>query len=280
MNEDQVAYWNGEAGAKWTAHQDILDLTLAPLGLAAVAAAAPAAGEKVLDIGCGCGATTLELGRLVGPGGAVLGADISAPMVARAQQRGAAAGNITVLEADAASHAFAAGAHDLAFSRFGVMFFEDPTLAFRNIRRALKPSGRLGFVCWRGVKENIWVTSGLEVALRHVPRPEPTDPTAPGPFAFADPTRVEGILEAAGFTQITATPFDADLMLGGEGGPEAAAEFTLEIGPVGRLLADAGAEVKQRVRDELVARYREMTDARGHVLAKAAVWIVTAKAAS
>ena len=280
MNEDQVAYWNGDAGTKWAAHQDILDLTLEPLGLAAVAAAAPSTGEKILDIGCGCGATTLELGRLVGPGGAVLGADISTPMVALAQQRAASAGNISVLVADAAAHGFAPGHYDLAFSRFGVMFFEDPTLAFRNIRKALKPSGRLSFVCWRGVKENIWVTSGLEVALRHVPRPEPTDPLAPGPFAFADPARVEEILGAAGFTQIKATPFDADLMLGGKGGPDSAAEFTLEIGPVGRLLAEASAATKQQVREELVARYREMTNAQGHVLAKAAVWIVTAQASA
>jgi SAM-dependent methyltransferase len=242
MNEDQVAYWNGDAGAKWTAHQDILDVTLEPLGLAGVAAAAPVAGERVLDIGCGCGATTLELGRRVGAGGAVLGADISTPMVARARQRAMAAGNIAVIE-------------------------------------ALKPSGRLGFVCWRGVKENIWVTSGLEVALRHVPRPEPSDPLAPGPFAFADPTRVEGILGAAGFAHVTATPFDADLMLGGEGGPVAAADFTLELGPVGRLLADSNAETKKRVKDELIARYHEMTDAKGHVRARAAVWIVTARVA-
>ncbi len=279
MNEDQVAYWNGDAGAKWTAHQDILDVTLEPLGLAAVAAAAPIAGERVLDIGCGCGATTLELGRRVGAGGAVLGADISTPMVARARQRAVAAGNTAVIEADASVHGFEAGHYDLAFSRFGVMFFEDPALAFGNIRKALKPSGRLGFVCWRGVKENIWVTSGLEVALRHVPRPEPGDPLAPGPFAFADPTRVEGILGAAGFAQMTATPFDADLMLGGEGGPVAAADFTLELGPVGRLLADSSAETKKRVKDELIARYHEMTDAKGHVRARAAVWIVTAKVA-
>jgi SAM-dependent methyltransferase len=278
MNEDQIAYWNGDAGDKWTRNQEILDRTLEALGLAAIEAAGPATGERVLDIGCGCGSTTIELARRVGPGGEVVGADISAPMVARARERARQiAAPITVLEADAAAHSFERGRFDLAFSRFGVMFFDDPVAAFANIRRALKSSGRLAFVCWRPVRENGWVTSGLEVVLSHVPRPEPMDPNAPGPFAFADAERVKGILAEAGFRDVGLRAFDADILMGEDGTPESAAAFTVDLGPVGRLLADASAATKARVEADLVERYRTMKGPDGKVRGNGAVWIVTAR---
>ena len=277
MNEDQIAFWNGDGGTKWTAHQDLLDRTLDRIGLEAIAAAAPAPNERVIDIGCGCGSTSLDLARWVAPAGEVLGVDVSAPMVARARQRGAGLSGLSFAEGDAAVHAFARDHADLVFSRFGVMFFEAPAPAFANILKGLKPGGRLAFVCWRALKENPWVTTGLQVALRHLPAPAPMDPHAPGPFAFADPARVEGILGEAGFTEIEIRPFDTELVLGGDGGPEAAVAFTREIGPVGRLLTEAPAEARPRVEKDLLDLYRGMTDGRGRVRAGAAVWIVTAR---
>ena len=140
-NAAQVAYWNDAAGQTWAEMQEALDRQLAPLGRAAMAALAPTPGERLLDIGCGAGQTTLELAAAVAPGGEVLGLDISRPLLEVARARPAVPG-VRFLEGDAQTHAFEPAGFDGAFSRFGVMFFADPPAAFANIRRALKPGGR------------------------------------------------------------------------------------------------------------------------------------------
>src|ERR1700722_16858165 len=188
-NAAQIAYWNETAGPSWVAMQDDLDRELRELGLAAMAALAPRAEERLIDIGCGCGATTLELARRVGPGGGVLGVDISAPMLGVARERAAAEGlaQAGFLPVDG------------AFSRFGVMFFEDPVAAFANIRAAVSPRGRLAFVCWRALAENPWMTVPMAAILPLLPAPPPAQtPGAPGPFAFADRDRLFAILRDAG----------------------------------------------------------------------------------
>ena len=188
-NADQVAYWNGDAGDKWARLQARLDGLFVPISAAAVAAAAPCQGEHALDIGCGCGATVLALAEGVGPLGRVTGVDISAPMLAVAEHRIAASAltQAAVLKADAATEPFAPGSFDLAFSRFGVMFFDAPVEAFINIHRALKPGGRLVFACWRPFKTNPWFSVPYRAAVPHLPEQERPEPEAPGPFAFADP---------------------------------------------------------------------------------------------
>ena len=210
-NAAQIEYWNAGAGETWAAMQRVLDDELGPLGEAGIALLAPKAGERVIDIGCGCGATSLDLAQAVGPGGAVLGVDISAPMLTVARTRAADAGlpQAKFIEGDAQVHGFDAGAFDSVFSRFGVMFFADPPAAFANIRRALKPGGRLTFVCWRAVMENPWMTLPAMAALQHLPPlTEAVDADGPGPFAFADPAKVRGILAAAGFADIDLKPHD------------------------------------------------------------------------
>src|SRR6185369_15072156 len=185
----------------------------------AMDAAAVAAGERVLDVGCGCGSTTIELARRAGPTGHVVGADISGPMLADARARTAAAGlgNVELVHADAQTHAFPPSAFDLVFSRFGVMFFADPTAAFANLRGALRPGGRLAFVCWRSLPENPWMAVPLMAALQHLPPPTIPGPEDPGPFSFADRGRVERILGGAGWSDVTVTPLDETLTLpGGE----------------------------------------------------------------
>ena len=153
-NAQQATYWNEGAGPTWVELQAPLDRQLAPLGQAAMAALAPKPGERILDIGCGAGNTTLELARAVAPDGRVTGADISHTLLEVARRRGADMAGVRFVEADVQVHSFEPGGFDAVFSRFGVMFFSDPTAAFVNIRRALKPGGRLAFVCWRTPAEN------------------------------------------------------------------------------------------------------------------------------
>ncbi|HVS78570.1 MAG TPA: methyltransferase domain-containing protein, partial [Steroidobacteraceae bacterium] len=201
-NAEQVTYWNGHAGERWRARQQDQDALLAPIADLLLQRAAPSAGEAVLDIGCGCGFTTIELARRVGPGGRALGVDISAPMLERARERAPAGLPVEFIEADATAYAFEPGAADLLCSRFGVMFFAQPQKSFTNMRRGLRRGARLAFVCWREAQRNPWLMLPLEKACRHVPRPPASGPEEPGPFSFADEHRVRGILQGAGFGDV------------------------------------------------------------------------------
>lgn len=274
-NADQIAYWNNSAGATWAALQDRLDRQIEPLGQRAMDAGAPKAGEQVLDIGCGCGQTSLELAQRVGPNGQVLGVDISEPMLEVARRRGGEAGlaNVSFLAADAQTRAFPPGGFDLAFSRFGVMFFDDPTAAFRNIAAALRPDGRLAFVCWRPLAENPWMGAPMQAALSLLPpMPPPADPTAPGPFAFADPERLRGILAAAGLVDIDIAPHDQ--MIGGNDLDETVA-MSLRVGPLGAVLRE-NPELKDGVVGAIREALARHLTPQGVMLASA-TWIVTAK---
>ncbi len=274
-NADQIAYWNNSAGATWAALQDRLDRQIEPLGQRAMDAGAPKAGEQVLDIGCGCGQTSLELAQRVGPSGQVLGVDISEPMLEVARRRGGEAGlaNVSFLAADAQTRAFPPGGFDLAFSRFGVMFFDDPTAAFRNIAAALRPDGRLAFVCWRPLAENPWMGAPMQAALSLLPpMPPPADPTAPGPFAFADPERLRGILAAAGLVDIDIAPHDQ--MIGGNDLDETVA-MSLRVGPLGAVLRE-NPELKDGVVGAIREALARHVTPQGVMLASA-TWIVTAK---
>jgi len=155
-NAEQIVYWNETAGPKWVALQELLDAQIEPLGLAMMDLLDIATGEHVLDVGCGTGQTTVELGRRTGPSGRVTGVDVSSPMLTRARERAGASGsgNVTFIQADAQTHEFDMATADVCFSRFGIMFFADPAAAFANLRAALGPGGRLGFVCWQAVQDN------------------------------------------------------------------------------------------------------------------------------
>lgn len=273
-NSAQVEYWNAIAGATWARYHDQLDRQIAPLGLEALRALGPAAGERVLDVGCGCGQTTLAIAARVGPHGAVVGVDISAVMldIARQRARPGSAGNVQFLGADAQIHRFEPGAFDAIYSRFGVMFFADPVAAFANLRRALRPDGRLGFVCWRPLAENPWMSEPLEAARPLLPPLPPPDPLAPGPFAFASDARVRAILGGAGFREVEIRAFD---MLIGNGDLAATLELTLRVGPLGAALRD-NPSYKDRLADTVRATLARFETPRG-VLMPASVWIVTAR---
>ncbi len=241
-NAEQIEYWNQQSGPKWVALESLLDQQIGPLGLAAIERANVAARERVLDIGCGCGQSSLQLGERVVPGGSVLGIDVSTTMLERARARAIELGldHVRFENADAQTFAFAPGSFDLAFSRFGVMFFADPVAAFANLRTALAPGGRLGFLCWQEIRRNPWILVPLMAAAQHIPLPEPPAPGTPGPFSLADTARLHEILERAGWADVVCAPLEGELTLGGHIDLERAVDFALRIGPVGAALREAG----------------------------------------
>ncbi len=280
QNAYQLADWNGQSGEHWVVHQARLDARLAVFGKAAIEAAAPAAGERVLDVGCGAGASTLALATRVGAAGHVLGVDISEPLIARARALAPKDTPALFRVADASSTELPDGAFDILFSRFGVMFFDDPTGAFAHMRHALKPGGRVAFVCWRGAAENDWVSLLMGAIKGIVPPTAPPDPEAPGPFSFGDRGRVARILTAAGFTDIAIVPFDASAPFG-EGATRDAAiddavKMTFEVGPLSRALADQPDDIRARASAAVRAAFAGLPGERSVVIDSAA-WIVTAR---
>ncbi len=254
-NAEQIRYWNQHAGPAWVRNQERLDRQIAPHGEIALEAAAPCAGERALDVGCGCGATTLALAERVGGDGAATGLDVSAVMLERARARAAEAGvsHVAFRQADAQRADLPAAAYDLVFSRFGVMFFDDPGAAFANLRRALAPGGRLVFVCWQPPQRNPWVTVPMAAVAPLLALPEPPAPDAPGMFSFGDRDRVAHLLEGAGFRGVGLDPVDVPMQLGALEGVAEAVRFFLEVGPVSRLLEDqhADAALTAKVQDAL-----------------------------
>lgn len=276
----QIADWNGANGECWVANQGRLDAMLAPFGEAAIAAGATMAGERILDIGCGAGATSFALADLAGPQGHVLGIDISAPLIARAQGIKPPDMAVTFRLADAATATFDGGRFDLLFSRFGVMFFDDPAAAFANLRHALRPGGRLSFVCWRSAAENDWVRLPMDAIRRIVPPPPPPEPEAPGPFSFGDVERVRRILTNAGFSDIAIEPYDHSIPFGAGATREAAVDDAVDmafaVGPLSRLLADQPDIVRSRAAAAVRAAFATKPGDRS-VLIDGAAWIVTAR---
>ena len=277
LNADQIAYWNGPAGQRWTDRQASQDVLLAPVSEILIDRAAVRSGERIFDVGCGCGAIAIALAQLTGPAGHVLGIDISAPMLARARQVAAAGLPVEFVLADATVHPFEPESFDLLVSRFGVMFFAEPVLAFANMRRALRPSGRLAFACWREPRENPWMMAPLQAVYKHVPKLPQQAPDDPGPFAFASEARVQRILGEAGFSDVAMEPcnFTLDVAIGR--GLDAAVEAVLEIGPANRALEGQPAEVREAAKGSIREALAPFASGQ-QVRLGGSIWIVTAKA--
>ena len=277
-NKEQIATWNEKSGPKWVAMQERLDAQLEPFSRAVLDRAALKPGERVLDIGCGCGASTFDAAARVSPGGSCTGADVSRPMLAHARDRAKAGAvtNVEFIEADAQVFTFPPATFDATISRFGVMFFADPVAAFANIRRALKSGGRLSFICWRPMMENPWVLIPLRAASQHLELPPPPDPSAPGPFAFGDAERLRAILGSAGFTGVQIDRHDSRLAIGGAGDIEKAVDFAMEVGPVSGLLADKSEDLRQAVRSSIREALKPHLTPQGVVVDWAA-WLVSAR---
>jgi len=277
---DQIGDWSGKSGERWVANQARLDAMVAVFGQAAMEAAAPATGERALDIGCGAGASSLALAARVGAGGQVLGVDISEPLIAQARARAQQDTPAFFQLADASSAELPEGAFDILFSRFGVMFFDDPIAAFTHMRRALRPGGRVAFVCWRAAAENDWVRLPMGALQGIVPPSALPDSEAPGAFSFGDRARVARILTAAGFTDIAIVPFDAAVPFG-EGETRDAAiddavKMTLEVGPLSLALADQPVEIRTRAAAAVRAAFAGLPGEQS-VMINGAAWIVTAR---
>ena len=272
---DQTAYWNGPGGRRWTERGDAPEAIFAPIAELLYARARLAPGERVIDIGCGGGATTLAIAAQVGAAGGVIGVDVSALMIAWARRRAGATSAAKFVLADAGSHDFDPGWANLLFSRFGVMFFANPVASFANLRKGLARGGRAVFACWREAKRNPWQMIALKAACKHVPRLPEVGPEDPGPFSFADEQRVRRILGEAGFETITLTPVDLELDVAAGQGLEAALAALQQIGAASRALEGQPEALRAaavaEIRTALAPHQRGQSVPLG-----AAVWMVEA----
>jgi ubiquinone/menaquinone biosynthesis C-methylase UbiE len=270
---EQAAYWKGAGGTMWLGAYDRIQRGIAEFGEIVLTAANAQPGERVLDIGCGTGGTTAELARAVGPAGRVLGVDISEPLVGAARAQGLANANFEV--GDATTYPFEAQSLDLVFSRFGVMFFADPVAAFRNVRRAMKPSGRLVFLCWRTPPENPWAAVPMRAAQPFLPPIERPGPEEPGQYSFGDRARVERILGQASFTGLSIEP--VDLMLNqGKDIPSVMQQIG-DFGPLARAFKNAEPEQIAKAKEAIAEALKPHATPDGVKLA-GACWLVRARA--
>jgi len=243
INADQLAFWNGRGGQTWVARQAHTDAVLSAVSDALLVLAAPRAGERVLDVGCGCGASTIDFARAVGPAGRVEALDISGPMLAEGKRRAAAAGvgDIEWRQADAATATL--DGYDLLTSNFGLTFFGDPVAAFAHMRRAANADARMAFVCWRALSENPWMETPMRAVAPHLPPKPKADPHAPGMFAFSDPDRMSHVLTEAGWAEPHIERLDVVLDIAAGKGLEEAVLQSTQIGAVNSWLRDQPADI-------------------------------------
>lgn len=272
-NAEQVREWNGAHGTHWVEHRETYDRILAPFVDRLVDAAAPGSDDRVLDIGCGNGASTRAMARSAER---VLGIDLSGPMIENARRLASDEGlaNVRFVRGDVQTHGFEPSGFDGAVSRFGVMFFDDPVVAFTNIGRALRPGGRLVFCSWRPVAENEWLMVPAGAALEHVPFPELGEDGRPGPFSLAEPDRIRALLTAAGFEQITVEALDEPLRFGSDA--TATAEFMAGTELARTLFAEVSPETAERAVQAMREALVDFETGDG-VLLRSASWLVIAR---
>ena len=270
-NKQQREYWNGQAGETWTLNQIKLDRMLNPLSAEAVRIAAAIPGERVMDIGCGCGDTSIALART---GAVVQGIDLSEPMLRLASQRAKSIQGVTFTQADAAVVAFAQPVQ-LLFSRFGVMFFEDPIKAFSHLHSGLSEKGRLVFICWQKPSANPWMSLGGRALQPFLPAPaSPPDPRAPGPFAFSDTAYVEDLLAKAGFNEIVIESLKKDLKVADT--LDEALIIQGQVGPAARAMAELSGDDLKSALDAVRTVLQDHMSDQGLWLGSA-VWLVSAR---
>jgi SAM-dependent methyltransferase len=272
----EASEWAGAMGDKWLANLDGFEGMIAAVGAALMAKADFVPGERVVDIGCGGGATTIEIGQAVGPDGEALGIDVSEPLLATARQRAGGAGNVHFLAADAGTMTLDAP-RDRLYSRFGVMFFNDFPGAFANMRKMLRPDGRADFSAWAPASENGWIIDMQAILAKHVERPKP-QPNTPGPFALQDVDFARPLMENAGFHSVEFDLWRGEQLVGGKGaGPEQAADFVLNAMSFKDALADQPATALDQVRGELIAMFTAH-HRDGAVRMPAGAWLISAGA--
>jgi SAM-dependent methyltransferase len=275
IRDEQRKRWNGPAGHAWVDAQAVLDRLLEPLEGCLADLAASLRPDRLLDVGCGTGSTTVAIARRLGAASECVGVDISEPMLAAARNRAAREGvPAAFICADAQTYAFEPTRFDLIVSRFGVMFFQDSVAAFANLRRAASDDGQLGLIVWRGPADNPFMTVAASAAASVLPLPE-RQPDAPGQFALANDRRVYGILHDSGWSAIDVQPIDIACTMPE---PELIGYFT-RFGPVGMALHDADDRTRARVIEAVRPAFDPYVH--GHeVRFTAACWMVAARAAA
>jgi SAM-dependent methyltransferase len=265
--------WNNTTGCRWLERHEAIDRQIAPFGRRAMERANIRPGQCILDVGCGSGETILELARRVGKSGSVMGVDISHLLLERARDLAARSGlaNVRFEQGDAQTFPFARD-FDAVFSRFGIMFFDDPEAAFGNLRSALRPGGLLTFVCWPAPRENQFMTIPMAAAARHITLPEPGEPDAPGPFAFADLDRVRRLLSRAGFSEIET---DRLVEKVGGGSLDEVANMLLQLGPLSSLLDSLDEPTRSAIFGDIRCALTEF-ESTGRVWLDAIACLVTA----
>jgi SAM-dependent methyltransferase len=273
VNVEMAAAWDGAEGEQWAAHADRYEATGTRYGEALLRAAAVRSGDTILDIGCGTGPSTLELARRA-PSGSVLGVDLSSKMLERARTVAEREGltNVTFEQADAQVHPFPESAFDIAVSSFGAMFFADPVAAFANIRRSLRPGGRLAVVAWREFADNEWISAILDALAvgRTLPMPAAG---SPGPFGLADRDKTDGILAAAGFDDISFERVEEPIVLGADA--DDAFSFVSTFGMTRGLTHDLDDTGRAAALEALHACLRAHETSDG-VLFRGSAWLVRA----
>ncbi|PPK65455.1 class I SAM-dependent methyltransferase [Actinokineospora auranticolor] len=267
VNTGQAEAWNGYEGRHWADNADRFDDVNGGFNAHLLDAVRP--GDRVLDIGCGTGQVTRQAAARSGTG-AVLGVDLSAPMLGTAERLAAGLSTVDFLRADAQVHPFAPGSFDVAVSRFGVMFFADPVAAFVNVGRALGPGGRLRFLCLSGFAGTD-LGSVFDAMAPHIPNPTGADGT--GPTSFADPDRARDVLTRAGFRDFACAKVEADQVWGRDV-PDAAA-FMADWGPVRHHLGQVAPEAAERAKAALVEALGRFAVG-GAVRLKGEAWLVSA----
>jgi SAM-dependent methyltransferase len=272
-NEEQTTLWNGVAGRAWVEMQALLDQVMQPFERLLADAVARRRPARLLDVGCGTGATTIAAARAIGSGGACVGVDVSEPMIelarTRAERERAGA---TFIRADAQTHAFGPLAFDMIISRFGVMFFEDPLAAFANLRRAAARDAELRVLTWRGPAENPFMLVAEGAAAPLLPDVPARDPNGPGQFAFAEPRRVERVLDDSGWTNVEIRSVDVGCRFPAS---ELVRWFT-QLGPLGRVLHQAEASARSRVIESVRSAYDPYVHG-DEIRFDAAAWLVVAR---
>ena len=273
-NAEQIALWNDTAGRAWVETQQTLDAVLQPFEDLLVEAVAARKAQRVLDVGCGTGSTTLAAARQVGPKGAAVGIDISEPMIALAQHRAELERSpARFVCADAQTHAFEGNSFDTVISRFGVMFFDDSVRAFANLRRATRKGGELKAVVWRGPADNPFMTAAERAAGPFFPEMPARKTDEPGQFAFADRNRVYSILEKSGWAEIGIQPLDVACKL-----PQRDLEgYITRLGPLGRVLPRSDEPTRARITEAVLAAFKPYVYGT-EVRFTAACWVVGARA--
>ena len=278
-NAEAIEAWNTVLFDKFCRFRDLVTTALACHGDAAMARHAPRVGARVLDVGCGFGDTTRELGRRVGPEGEAVGVDAAPRFIESARRDAEGLKNARFFVADV-QFGDLEGPYELAFSRFGTMFFASPVAALRNIRRALTSGGTLAMVVWRRKEDNPWLHAAEQRVLELVQEPEESDePTCgPGPFSMAGADMVSDILRAAGFARPTFERFDVDICIGRT--LDEAVEFAMALGPAGEVIRLAGEEA-ERVKPQVMEAMRDVLSSfvrSDGVFGPSSSWIISARA--